>query len=403
MKPRITQNGIPNKWKQVTLGKLFEFRNGVNSEKKNYGSGIRFINIMEILRYDFLDAEKIPGRITIGKKEAEKNLVRYGDVLFNRTSETPEEVGMTSVYLDTEPVVFGGFVIRGRPINKDLDDGFKKYCFSTQFVRREVIRRGQGAVRGNIGQGDLEKVLFLLPPISEQKRIVTVLETWDQVIDKLSRKIEIKKKIKGGLMQDLLTGKKRLPGFKEKWKSFEFGDIASPKRERFDPRETLENRFCVELEHIESGSGRLLDHGYTKDSLSLKTVFGPGDVLFGKLRAYLRKYWFATNDGVCSTEIWVLEANKTKILPAILFQIVQSERFISVAATSQGTHMPRSNWDVVAEYEVQLPTIVEQKAIADILTTADKEISHLERKLSLLGDQKKYLLNTLITGTIRVV
>ena len=115
----------------------------------------------------------------------------------------------------------------------------------------------------------------------------------------------------------------------------------------------------------------------------------------------LRKYWLATNDGVCSTEIWALKADRKKIIPEILFQIIQSEKFISVASMSQGTHMPRSNWEVVADFEVDLPTIDEQKVIADVLTAADKDIERLEQKLSLLQEQKEYLLNGLITGAVR--
>jgi uncharacterized LabA/DUF88 family protein len=120
MKTNHLQKNIPTGWKQVTLGDLFDFKNGLNSEKENFGHGMRFINIMEILKHDYLVAKNIPGRINVDEKRSKDNIVEYGDVLFNRTSETPDEVGMTSVYLDTEPVVFGGFVIRAKPKTKDL-------------------------------------------------------------------------------------------------------------------------------------------------------------------------------------------------------------------------------------------------------------------------------------------
>ena len=76
------------------------------------------------------------------------------------------------MYLDHEPVVFGGFVIRAKPKTKELNDLFKKYCFSSEKFRKEVIKQGQGVVRGNIGQSNLRVIPFLLPPKDEQMRIV---------------------------------------------------------------------------------------------------------------------------------------------------------------------------------------------------------------------------------------
>lgn len=175
----IKQNSFPREWKPYKLQELFSFKNGVNSDKDSYGKGIKFINIMEVIDKDYLHYNDIPGFITLEEKAIKSNLVQHGDILFNRTSETPEEIGLSSVYLDKEPVIFGGFVIKGNPSNDYTEIEYRKYFLSASYTRRQIIQRGQGAVRSNIGQKDLDKVIVYLPPKAEQKAIAHILSTWD--------------------------------------------------------------------------------------------------------------------------------------------------------------------------------------------------------------------------------
>jgi len=188
---------IPSDWEFNTLGHLFEFKNGINASKASYGDGVKFINVMEVIYHNCITAEMIPGNVKISDKQLNDFLIKRGDVLFNRTSETTEEIGLAAVYLDDEEVVFGGFVIRGTPKDNSLNDHFKKYCFHTDFVRNQIIKGGQGAVRSNIGQGDLEKVKIILPPLPEQKAIAHVLGLIDTAINtnnRLIAKKELQKK-----------------------------------------------------------------------------------------------------------------------------------------------------------------------------------------------------------------
>jgi type I restriction enzyme S subunit len=126
-------------------------------------------------------------------------------------------------------------------------------------------------------------------------------------------------------------------------------------------------------------------------------------VLFGKLRAYLRKYWLANCDGVCSTEIWVLVAKRALLVPEFLFQLVKMDRFIEVASSAYGTHMPRSDWKVVKNYEVPLPPVDEQTAIATILSDMDAEIAALEAKLTKAHQLKQGMMQELLTGKTRLI
>ncbi len=188
----------------------------------------------------------------------------------------------------------------------------------------------------------------------------------------------------------------------EKWKTMVFSEIASCRKERIDPRKSGTQEFCIELEHIESGTGRLLGNTQTGYQSSLKAVFQPGDVLFGKLRSYLRKYWLADREGVCSTEIWVLVANSSRALSEFLYQIVTTEQFIDIASIAYGTHMPRSDWNLVKNYNVAVPPVKEQCAIAQTLSDVDGLIAALDQVIAKKRNIKTATMQELLTGKKRL-
>jgi type I restriction enzyme S subunit len=205
-------------------------------------------------------------------------------------------------------------------------------------------------------------------------------------------------------MQDLLTGKRRLPGCEGPWITRPFGNIASTSRERVNPSAMVSPPRCIELEHLQSGSGRLIGTGFESQQAATKSVFRRGDVLFGKLRAYLRKYWLADFDGVCSTEIWVLRPKGELASSQYLFYTVQRDEFIEAASTAYGTHMPRSDWKVVAECDVPLPQAPsEQEAISQVLSDMDAEIEAVESRLIKARALKQAMAQALLTGRIRLV
>jgi len=188
----------------------------------------------------------------------------------------------------------------------------------------------------------------------------------------------------------------------EEWKTMVFSEIASCRKDRIDPRKSGTQEFCIELEHIESGTGRLLGNTQTGYQSSLKAVFQPGDVFFGKLRSYLRKYWLADREGVCSTEIWVLVANSSLALSEFLYQIVTTEQFIDIASTAYGTHMPRSDWNLVKNYNVAVPPVKEQCAIAQTLSDVDGLIAALDKLIAKKRNIKTATMQELLTGKKRL-
>ena len=202
--------------------------NGFNTEKERYGSGTKFVNVMDIFKNDRLFETNISASVQVTDSQLADNSVEYGDVLFNRTSEVPDEIAMSATYLDTKnKVIFGGFVIRGKPKTSDLTPEYSVYCFRTSRFRREAIRRSQGVIRSNIGQKDLDQISVLLPPRREQLASADILSTWDQAIKTTGKLIENSKAQKKALMQQLLTGKKRYSQFidSDEKRKTNYGDL----------------------------------------------------------------------------------------------------------------------------------------------------------------------------------
>ncbi|MBI9008705.1 MAG: restriction endonuclease subunit S [Tenericutes bacterium] len=157
-------------------------------------------------------------------------------------------------------------------------------------------------------------------------------------------------------------------------------EFAHISKEKYNPKISNISFNCIELEHIEQGTGRILGHVNSDIQKSTKNIFHPGNVLFGKLRPYLKKYAFPQINGVCSTEIWVLCANKKYINDDYLYYLVQSSRFNKFANISTGSKMPRADWSLMKDIEFKLPSLNSQKYITDILSTWDSAID-LKTKL----------------------
>ena len=144
------------------LGALLDFKNGINGDKSQYGKGIKFINVLDIIDKEPIYYDSILGCVDISDQEFEKNKVQYGDVLFQRSSEIRAEAGQSNIYLDkSQDATFGGFVIRGRP-KASFNPIYFNYLLKTSFVRKEITDRSGGSTRFNIGQDSLSKIPILI-------------------------------------------------------------------------------------------------------------------------------------------------------------------------------------------------------------------------------------------------
>ena len=180
--PTLRFQEFTDPWTLMPLKKLLCFQNGINADSAKYGKGVKFISVSDILNNQYITYDCIKGMIDIDKKTMERFLVEYGDILFQRSSETFEDIGRANVYLDKEhPATFGGFVIRGKKIS-EYNPMFFRYLLCTPNARKQTVRMGAGAQHYNIGQDGLGKISLYFPTIQEQQKIAGFLSAIDDRI-----------------------------------------------------------------------------------------------------------------------------------------------------------------------------------------------------------------------------
>lgn len=179
------------------------------------------------------------------------------------------------------------------------------------------------------------------------------------------------------------------------WSALTLGSVASVRKNKGVAKKGVP---CVELEHIEPETGRLLGWDDTGVQASIKTTFQEGDVLFGKLRPYLRKYAVAPFDGICTTEILAICPRGSALDRGFLFRLMQGDGvFSTVEALSYGTKMPRVNWADLSDIVVGIPALPEQQKIAAILTAVDDKLDVIARQIEATQTLKQGLMQTLFS------
>lgn len=168
-----------------------------------------------------------------------------------------------------------------------------------------------------------------------------------------------------------------------------FGELVTNKAEKFNPLGSSEVFKCIELEHLSSDNGSLLGSVKSDNQKSIKNKFFRGQILYGKLRPYLRKYYLADFTGVCSSEIWVLTPKSKELSPYFLYFLIQSERFNNHVNLTTGTKMPRADWEHVKNFEFSLPSFEKQNKLAIFLLALEQRIQYQKKKINELKEQKK--------------
>ena len=327
--------------------------------------------------------------------------IKEGDVLLNITGASIGRSAVADITVARGNV--NQHVCEIRPDSERLSSQFLNSYLLSASGQRQIDNFQAGGNRQGLNYSQIRSFLVPRPSLREQRAIAEALSDVAGLIGAMEVLIAKKRAIKQAAMQQLLTGKTRLPGFSGKWRTKRLGEVASIRNQKVLPSNVDLDTPCVELDHIEPGDGRLLECSMAQNSTSPKYRFFVGDVLFGRLRPYLRKFWHAAWDGICTTEIWPLMVNTEQADSGFLHAIVQSNRFIATASISYGTHMPRADWGVMYNFAVSLPQVQEQRAIAAVLSDMDAESAALERRRDKARAIKQGMMQQLLTGRVRLV
>jgi type I restriction enzyme S subunit len=205
---------IPEDWVIEKLGVIGKFKNGINKSADDFGYGYPFVNLMDVFGKPEIIGDEHFGLINSTELDKKEYSLVQGDVLFIRSSVKPSGVGLTTVVMsDLMDTVYSGFLIRFRTDNQLVIE-FKKHCFYEESFRNRVICASTISANTNINQDSLKDIYLVYPSSKkEQTAIANALSDVDALISELEKLIAKKQAIKTATMQQLLTGRTRLPQF----------------------------------------------------------------------------------------------------------------------------------------------------------------------------------------------
>jgi type I restriction enzyme S subunit len=431
LSPKLRFKEFKGQWKLTKLSQLLEFKNGINASKEQYGSGFKFINVLDILNNDFIMHDSIIGSVDVDKSIFEKYLVNFGDILFQRSSETREEVGTASVYLDSKPATFGGFVIRGKKIGV-YDPMFLNKLLKTDLSRNEITSKSGGSTRYNVGQETLSSVALPFPSLPEQQKIASFLSAVDEKIQQLTRKKELLEQYKKGVMQQLFTssalGLERLKDdrisedennptipkshkskfrqlrFKDengkpypKWEEKKLGEIADIYDGTHQTPTYVENGVpFYSVEHVTandfSNTKFISEEVFNKENLKVRLEKGDilmtriGDIGTARLIDWDVKASFYVSLALIKTKDDLSAEFVSQYIHSRNFQLELWQRTIHVAFPK------KINLGEIGNCHLLVPSKEEQQKIANFLTALDTKIESVASQVSRVQEFKKGLL-----------
>ncbi|SFM76429.1 type I restriction enzyme, S subunit [Nitrosomonas nitrosa] len=299
-----------------------------------------------------------------------------------------------------------------KPKKNRCDIKYITYFFKTPRGKYllELASPGGAGRNKTLGQNEFARVEIPLPPTDEQKKIARILSTWDRAIEVTEKLLNNSQQQKKALMQQLLTGKKRLPGFSGEWIQLKVGDILSVRNEKQIPSETTP-LFSLTIENgITAKTERYNREFLVKNSDEKEyKIVKPSDIAYNpaNLRWGAINYSRLTHDVVVSPIYEILYVKDITLNNLhFIAQVLMSHRQIAkFAAMVEGTLMERKAVKIqpFLATKISIPSeLEEQQTIASVLSAADKEIEILEQKLGCLRQEKKALMQQLLTGKRRV-
>ena len=329
---------------------------------------------MDILNNAVITNDCIRASVDVSEEELQSFCVENGDILFQRSSETLEDVGRANVYMDNKPAVFGGFVIRGKK-KAEYNPMFFRYLLASPFARKKIIPMGAGAQHFNIGQEGLNKVKLNFAQLDEQKKIAKLLSLLDERITTQSKIIEDLKKLKCAISKKLLND--------ARWNTYRIKDIAQIGRGRVISSTEISTQKHPLYPVYSSQTSNNGIMGYLDDFM------------------FNGEYITWTTDGANAGTVFYRKGkfNCTNVCGTLKIQMEFDAYFVSLAL-QQATHLyvssnlanPKLMNNTMASIKIRIPNKELQIRISKVFKTIDTGISLYEQTMRNFIKQKQYLL-----------
>ena len=358
-------------WEYKKLGEVATFTRGLTYSKNDEAE----ISDNIVLRSNNVDLST--GKLNFDELKylkpefliPEEKKVKKGSLLMCMSNGSKIHLGKVALINDDYPYAFGGFMALVTP-NEELNPQFFNYSLSSPEYKDFIKKLSEGANINNIKVKELELFTIPVPPLSEQQSIVDYLDSAFAKIDAMKANAEKALNEAKALFQASL---KEMLEPKEGWEEKIFGDVCWYNKNNGIHKGT---RY-VGMEHIEQGAGSLLGTISSDDVLSNTFAFSKGDVLYGRLRPYLKKVIVADFDGCCSTEIFPIQS-KEIVASFLMYWFLTDEITNKVNATCAGCRMPRGNMNDVLKFDISYPSIQEQQSIVETLDSLKSKVDRLQ-------------------------
>ena len=362
----------------------------MNPDAKRFGRGTKFISVMDILNNQFICYDNIRASVEVVDGDIETYGVNYGDILFQRSSETLEDVGQANVYLDSKPAVFGGFVIRGKS-KSNYYPMFFRYLLASPTARKKIIVKGAGAQHFNIGQDGLSKVCLNIPSIQEQEKIAKLFECIDTRIATQNKIIEKLQSLIKGLSQQLLSSE-------NDWILYRLDDLAQIKSGYSGTQVSYQTPYKVS--RIETISKHCIDIqriGYV-ECIPESYRLNVGNILFSNINSiqYIGNTAYLDKDYGLYHGMNLLRIipNTTIVRPRFLHLLLCTDWAINYFQTicNKAVSQASINQTALGKSRFPIPPMSVQQQICSMFELTERKLDNEQEYISCLQQQKRYLL-----------
>ncbi len=364
-------------------------------------------NYQDVYYHDYI-LSSIPFSAGSAKpSEFHKFKLHKGDVIITKDSEDRKDIAVPAYVIEEIPnLVCGYHLAIIRPNESHLDGVFLSQLLQSHNVNHYFQKLANGVTRFGLTTDSIKNALIPVPPLLEQQKIAEILSTWDLAISTTNNLIEELKLRNKGLAQQLLTGKKRLKGFEKKWKKNPLSDFMD-----YTPRpiDKPSNSF-LSLGVRSHGKGIFHKPDFDPDSIAMETLYEvkENDLVVNITFAWEHAVAIANKEdegGLVShrfpTYVFKPEKASPNYFKFLILQPYFKYLLDLISPGGAGRNRVLSKKEFI-KLEVKCPELEEQVAIASVLSEAEMELKLRQKQLDTLKEQKKGLMQKLLTGEIRV-
>ena len=385
-----------SEWKKVKLGELYEVHNGLSKGRQFFGSGYPFLTFSTVFNNYFLPKE-LDSLVQSSEKEREACSIRKGDVFITRTSETMDELGMSSVALRDYPdATYNGFTKRLRPITDDVIPEYIGYYLRSPKFRGKFMAFSTMTTRASLANGDLLGMEVELPTKEEQHCIASILSRYDSLIENYQKQIKLLEEAAQRLYKEWFVGL-HFPGHEnamivdgvpEGWEKKKVGDMIS-KIQRTKQVTTNNYQASGKIPVIDQSRNYIA--GYTDDAECLVKVTVPY-IVFGDHTRILKYIPFSFAKGADGTQL--IMSNDLERMPQTLF-------YNSLIEIDLSNYSYARHFKYLKEEFVLLPSEYIARKYDSIVSRYYQSIQKSREQIRLLTEARDRLLPKLMSGEIK--